>query len=144
MEEMAIRAARPRRVRLAYAAVVALCAALVVLVHHESAAFAVSPVPVQSSMRAAMSHDVHGSASVVHEGTRAAAPVAHSDGAGACSAMGGQHCSSASLSTVTLAPPSPVPGSRIAALALVAGSAPPARTVGRAPPDLFVLSSLRT
>lgn len=151
MKDAAVRSARPSRMRWAYGAVLAVCAALVVLVHHETAAFTVSSMPMAPSTRVAAPEMAHGSASAAHGHTRAdspdnraAAAMVHRDGEGACGAMGGQHCSTASLSTLSLAPPPSGAGSSIAQPPPVVGSALPPRTIGRAPPDLSVLSCLRT
>jgi hypothetical protein len=96
-------------------AVIALLAALAVLVHHETSA-----VPMAISA----------------DGTAC-------DGM-ACGGTAMQHCSTASLEIVKLAPPaqSPVPQGR-AAHDVLTSRAKAAGTTGRAPPDLSVLSQLR-
>jgi hypothetical protein len=78
-------------------------------------------------------------------GTPVAVPMMHGqgDGGGACTAMGGQHCSTAYLTTVNIAPPLACSGVRIAPPTPIADEVLPARSIGRAPPDLSVLSSLR-
>jgi hypothetical protein len=131
------------------AVVIALIAAIAVLVHHEAPDVA-SHVPVAGAMQAMgadMKHDRSASPSAPllrHAPVPHAAATVASGGDGACSGMAGQHCSTASVETVKLTPPADaVLGHTTPSSATTppAGRALPG-TVGRAPPDLSVLSRL--
>ncbi len=151
-------------VRWARGVVIALLAALAVLIHHESAAVAVGPVSssaahimtpgmvpgmAMSGGRAAPSQATtghgHGSAAAQDaERAPAAGPAMISAEGPACDGMHMPHCSAASLEVVKLAPPAPTPVFQDpAAQEAAASGAKAAGTVGRAPPDLSVLSRLR-
>jgi hypothetical protein len=145
---MAIRTGRRRAVRWARSAVIALCAALAVLVHHETAAAAVSTMHTAMhgmstpSMAASSVAALPMEPSAGHTETLGADPAAPSSDDGSC-ATDMQHCASASVDTVKL--PVPPPG-RTEQLPdpyeVVVGPAL-SGVVGRAPPDLSVLSQLR-
>ena len=109
-------------------AVIALLAALAVLVHHESSAVPIGHAAPVTAMAVPMAISADGTAC---------------DGM-ACGGTAMQHCSTASLEIVKLAPPaqSPVPQGR-AAHDVLTSRAKAAGTTGRAPPDLSVLSQLR-
>ncbi|MDN0199960.1 hypothetical protein [Streptomyces sp. S.PNR 29] len=158
---MTARGAWPPRIRasqgvarLARAAVIAVLAAFAVLVHHETAAAAVSSTsasvahvmtpgmvmadsPVAPA--SAMSGHAHGSTTV-----HAADQTMNSADGLACSGMAMQHCSTASFEVVKLAAPGLTPGQPgLAAHSAVAPGPKAAGTLDRAPPDLSVLSQLR-
>ncbi|MGW4103432.1 hypothetical protein [Streptomyces sp. NPDC004976] len=147
---MATPSARAGAVRWARGVVLALGAALAVLVHHETAAIAVTSVPsaphaghvmpgVVSSPAAAMPL----SSAVGHTDVPGASASADSSPHSACATAGMQHCTTASVEVVKLAvPPQGLAGQ--SANPYQARSGPvPAGTIGRAPPDLSVLSQLR-
>lgn len=147
---MATQQARARAMRWARGAVIALCAALAVLVHHETAAIAVTSAPSTAHAGHAMPDTTSSSAdampmssAVGHTHMPGASQSAHSSPHGACATLGMQHCATASADAVKL----PVPP-----LGHTAPSADPYRAnprlvsaaaIGRAPPDLSVLSQLR-
>ncbi|MCF1593212.1 hypothetical protein [Streptomyces muensis] len=127
----------------ARAALIALLAAFAVLVHHESPAVPVGPAA--SPAAHVMTPAGHESAAArAAEPIAAALSTAISAHGPACDGMPLQHCSTASLEVVKLAPParSPAPQDPAAHEAVTSG-ATAAGTVGRAPPDLSVLSQLR-
>ena len=167
-EFMAIREAHSggKAVRWAYGVVITLFVALAVLVHHETAAMGASPVMSASSMAAmdasfttgtAHAASMTGTANAAQTGAAHAAHVmpseaasaawepssAHSMGSGGCVAPGMQHCTTASVASVQLAAPGENGLSLLPDLREVATAPTPAGTVGRAPPDLSVLSLLR-
>lgn len=130
--------------------VVALVAVLAVLVHHE-ATTPVSHVPTAGAMRtmrAGTAHDRLAPPSAHLPGhapaPRAGASVAFGDD-GACSGMTGPHCSTASVETLKPTPPAAAcvgyTTMSSAHTPCPAGRAVPG-TVGRAPPDLSLLSRL--
>ncbi|MGW4197126.1 DUF6153 family protein [Streptomyces sp. NPDC005004] len=134
---MTLRSARDGgiAVRWTYGVFVTLCVALAVLVHHETPSMDVSSMP----HAAHAGHVMPGKTSPPVSGISA-----HNVDDDACSMCAMQHCTTASVDSVQLAAPR-----RIAFAPLVdlrhaaAGRAPGAATVGRAPPDLSVLSQLR-
>ncbi|MEU0681318.1 MULTISPECIES: hypothetical protein [Streptomyces] len=150
-------------VRWTSAAVVALFAALAVLVHHETAATAFAPtassaVHVMPGMPGTammggpsgqtmdLSSHAHDSSAVQAAeppAVAASSAVATGDGT-ACSGMVTQHCASASVDVVKLVAPtgSRVPKGLDPHNSAVAGPEA-AGVVGRAPPDLSLLSQLR-
>ena len=133
------------------AAVLVLLAAFAVLVHHETGAAGLAPVPTAEAPAiggmAGMDHtssmttptDLSG-----HDTTRrASTPVLADTDHGACSGMAMQHCSTARVDTVKLAPPStPSLGGGDAVHPGVPTGREVPETVSRAPPDLSVLSRL--
>ncbi|WP_326574866.1 hypothetical protein OG889_07420 [Streptomyces sp. NBC_00481] len=148
----AVRAGAVHRAGGAVAVLIAALVVLVVLVHHETAAITSAPprhaassphtghaMPGTTSSSAALPH---GSAPVHTDGLDAPAPAHGADGS-ACADGGMQHCASATIEVSKL--PVPPPGSppptahpqQVQTGRLLAG------TVGRAPPDLSVLSRLR-
>jgi hypothetical protein len=148
-------------VRWTRAAVIALFAALAVLVHHETAAAAIASTPssavhvmpgMQGMVMAdgaagqglGMSAHAHGNAAAQAAEVTSGAPAADGTDGPACSGMAMQHCAPASVDAVKLAPPAE---SRVTWDADPCNAAVPnpkaAGTVGRAPPDLSVLSQLR-
>ena len=90
-----------------------------------------------------------GAAHAAHVTPDEAAPVAwepssaHSMDSGGCAAPGMQHCTTASVASVQLAPPGENQFSLLPDLREATTGPTPAGTVGRAPPDLSVLSQLR-
>ncbi|CAM5243099.1 DUF6153 family protein [Streptomyces aurantiogriseus] len=120
---------------------VALCAVLAVLLHHE-----LPDAPITSEP-AATAHAMSGSASVPaahsHTGSRGTGVSANDSGSADCPSMGMQLCTAVGVNAVQLTAPSESPAStfptQIAALAGV----DIAQSVNRAPPDLSVLSQLR-
>ncbi|MDQ0913401.1 hypothetical protein QFZ22_009386 [Streptomyces canus] len=123
-------------VRWIHGVFLTLCVALAVLVHHETFAMDAPSVP----------HMVP----ATHAMPDRTAPVVSNDSShgadddGGCSTPGMQHCTTASVDSVQLAAPTRVGFDPSANLrqAAAAVSVPDA-TVGRAPPDLSVLSQLR-
>lgn len=156
------RTARGGPARWAYAAVVVLGAALALLVHHGVTA---APVAVSSSslhasslhatpLHATPGHAVPGAVAPPHtmmttgagaERTRArpVGPAVDSAGDGACAATGTQHCSTASVDTLKLPPPPRCRAEQAPCPHRAVTGRKAARTIGRAPPDLSVLSRLR-
>jgi hypothetical protein len=148
---MAIRTARGggSAARWAYGVFLTLCVALAVFVHHET------PAADASSMRGA-AHAVHVMAtegshgegphgeSLHGESPQAVSePSTHGADAGGCATPGMQHCTSASVDSVQLALPGQSAFDPLAYLRQATAGRSPAGTVGRAPPDLSVLSQLR-
>ncbi|KUL47001.1 hypothetical protein [Streptomyces regalis] len=153
-------------VRWMRAAVIAVFAALAVLVHHEIAVGALTPTQSSGShlmpgvTGMVMSHDssgqavrmpghaYHGTSTPPAEPSQAAVASASTMTSGeglACSGMLMQHCASASVDAVKFVPPPAetwVPSDLDRQPAATVGSKA-AGTVGRAPPDLSVLSQLR-
>ncbi|SHH65072.1 hypothetical protein [Streptomyces sp. 3214.6] len=150
----------PRGVaRWAWAAVIALVAALAVLIHHEAMATPMAPSPSSAAhvMPGGMvmagdpappamelSGHAHGAAAAESAAAALAGPAAYGTASAACAGMGMQHCAPVSVDEVTLVPPanSTVSGDLNAYGAVVPGAVP-AAAVSRAPPDLSVLSQLR-
>lgn len=136
VERMTIRSARGGiAVRWAYGVFLTLCVALAVLVHHETPAMDTSSMPD-------MAHAVHAMPAGTPPSVSGAS--AHSADDGTCAMPTMQHCTAASVASVQLAAPAqaafdPLMNLRQAA----AGRTPGAAAVGRAPPDLLVLSQLR-
>lgn len=147
-------------VRWASAAVIALLAASAVLIHHETAAAALSPAssPAAHLMMPGMVmaggdaapavespvHAHHSTSGTSAQPPKAAGSPMTSADATPCSGMAMQHCSTASLEVVKLAPPAQTPERWTLAVPAAVGTGPKAgRTVERAPPDLSVLSQLR-
>ncbi|MET9462062.1 hypothetical protein ABZY05_44790 [Streptomyces canus] len=123
-------------VRWAYGVFLTLCVALAVLVHHETSVTAVSP------MRGA-AHAVHATAAGTSHAHHALGSSTHSADAGGCAMLGMQHCTTASVDSVQLAPPGRSAFDLSADLRQAAVGRAPGATVGRSPPDLSVLSQLR-
>ncbi|MFI0731478.1 hypothetical protein ACH4S9_21185 [Streptomyces sp. NPDC021225] len=137
--------ARGGAVRWTRVAVIALFAALVVLVHHETAAVSAPAHATAMSGMPGMGHapatatplDATGHGSAAWP----AAPVADSD-VGPCPGMAMQHCATAGVDVVKIAPPAELRvGVGRDTRAAPAGRDVPG-TVSRAPPDLSVLSRL--
>ncbi|MEU9184695.1 hypothetical protein AB0D14_09025 [Streptomyces sp. NPDC048484] len=138
-------------VRWAYGVFLTLCVALAVLVHHETSAMGVSSMP--SAAHAVMPGAVHavmpGMAHDAHVMPDETAPSV-SDGSshsahdnGTCAAPGMQHCATASIDSVQLAVPSRAAFDPLANPGQAVAGRTPGAAVGRAPPDLSVLSQLR-
>jgi hypothetical protein len=148
---MATRKARAGAVRWVRGAVIALCAALAVLVHHETAAIAVTSMPSAPHARHAMPGMASSSSAVAmpmksaaaHTDMLGASPSVHSSPHNACAAPGMQHCTTASIEVVKLAVPSQGYAGQSANPYQAQASPVSAGTIGRAPPDLSVLSQLR-
>ncbi|MDX3308138.1 hypothetical protein P1S61_03250 [Streptomyces sp. ME08-AFT2] len=153
---MAIRTAHSgggMAVRWAYGVFLTLCVALAVLVHHETSMTSVmsmttaSPTSVSARMPAP-AHAAHAMADAAHAMAGKAAPSAsessaHGVDSGACAMPGMQHCTTASVGSVQLAAPGQSTFDPPADLERAAEGRVPASAVGRAPPDLSVLSQLR-
>ncbi|MER5224522.1 DUF6153 family protein [Streptomyces flaveus] len=147
---MAIRAAHSdggMAVRWAYGVFLTLCVTLAVLVHHETSMTATSPMSGSARMPApahaaqAMAHSGHVMAG---EATPSASESStHGAHSGACAMPGMQHCATAGVGSVQLAAPGQSTFDPPADLERAAAGRAPASTVGRAPPDLSVLSQLR-
>ncbi|MFE9446764.1 hypothetical protein [Streptomyces sp. NPDC006739] len=129
-------------VRWAYGVIVALCAALAVLVHHEVPSTGLSPMSGMSHvLPAGTSPDRHASPDAAQPSR--ADTATHPPHDGACSASGTQHCAAAGVNSLHLAVPAhstlPTPATPAPTLSRHA----PGAVVSRAPPDLSVLSRLR-
>lgn len=149
---MAIRAAHSgsMAVRGAYGVFLALCVALAVLVHHETSMTSMTAAsPVSASARmSAPAHAARAVAGAAHAMAGETAPSAsesseHGVDSGACAMPGMQHCTTASVGSVQLAAPGQNTFDLSADLERAAEGRAPASAVGRAPPDLSVLSQLR-
>ncbi|MFJ5304221.1 hypothetical protein [Streptomyces sp. NPDC088350] len=132
-------------VRWTYGVFLTLCVALAVLVHHETSATGTSSA-MSGSVHAG--HVMPGSAQVVHVmGGGAATSVSdassHDVDNGGCAMSGMQHCTTASVDTVQLAVPGQSSYDPLVSLRQAAAGRTPGALVGRAPPDLSVLSQLR-
>ncbi|MCX5275395.1 hypothetical protein [Streptomyces virginiae] len=147
---MATQKALAGAMRWGRGAVIALCAALALLVHHETAAVAVTSAPSATHTGHAMPGMASSTAGAMPQGSAAdhtdvlgASPSAHSFPHSACASLGMQHCTTASIEVVKL----PVPPQEHAGLSTnphQANARPvSAAAIGRAPPDLSVLSQLR-
>lgn len=121
-------------VRRAYGVLLTLCVALAVLVHHETATNSSSSMP--SAVRAGHVMPDGAAPSISDIPSRSADD-------GACSGPGTQHCTTASVDSVQLAVPSQSVSDALTFLQRAAEGRTPATAVGRAPPDLSVLSQLR-
>ncbi|MPY31146.1 hypothetical protein FNH09_07390 [Streptomyces adustus] len=146
---MAIRTAHSggTTVRWVYGVFIALCAALAVLVHHETTVMSTSPMTGTSSVMSTSS--MVGPTQAGHVVSGADTPNAWEpsfpnayDTCG-CDGPGMQHCAAASVATVQLAVPADSESSPFTDLREAAAGRAPAGVVGRAPPDLSVLSQLR-
>jgi hypothetical protein len=141
------------------AVVIALFAALAVLIHHEATAAPMAPSPssavhvMPGGMVMAgdpappameMSGHAHGAAATEPAAAALAGPAEHGSHSAACAGMGMQHCAPASVDEVTFVPPADSSASGdLNAYGAAVPDAVPAGAVGRAPPDLSVLSHLR-
>ncbi|TPQ23495.1 hypothetical protein FGD71_004380 [Streptomyces sporangiiformans] len=152
-------------VRWAYGASLTLCVALAVLLHHETSMTSVTSVTSVTSMTSmtsmtsaspmstsfpvpAPAHAAHAMAKTAHvmEGDAASSASessTHGVDSGACAMSGMQHCTTASVVSVQLAVPGQSALDPPADPELAAAGRAPASAVGRAPPDLSVLSQLR-
>ncbi|MEV0634490.1 DUF6153 family protein [Streptomyces sp. NPDC050619] len=122
-------------VRWAYGVFLTLCVALAVLVHHETSATGLSSMPSMAHATHVMPDET--APAVSDDSSRSA------DANGGCSMPGTQHCTTASVGSVQLALPAQVTFDQSAHLRQAAAGRAPGATVGRAPPDLSVLSQLR-
>ncbi|GAA3786628.1 hypothetical protein FNH04_13185 [Streptomyces phyllanthi] len=141
-------------VRWAYGVFLTLCVALAVLVHHETSMTSMTsmtappPMPAPAHAAHAMPEAAHAMpeeahAAVGHEAPSASDSPAHGVDSGGCAMPGMQHCTTASVGSVQLAAPGQTSLAPPADPEPTAESRAPARAVGRAPPDLSVLSQLR-
>jgi hypothetical protein len=128
-------------VRWAYGVVFTLFVVLAVLVHHETSAKGVSPMP--TAAHAVMSSTAHAHHAMPNETAPAALDHSSHSADGGCSSPGTQHCATGSLASVQLAAPTRAAFEPLANLRQALTGQAPAATVGRAPPDLSVLSQLR-
>ncbi|MFD9288401.1 hypothetical protein ACFWBV_08835 [Streptomyces sp. NPDC060030] len=147
---MATQTVRAGVVRWARGVVIALCAALAVLVHHETAAIAVTSAPSAPHAGHLMPGTASSSAGAMpmssvadHTDVLGASPSAHSSPHSACATPGLQHCTTASIEVVKLAVPSQGHAGQPANPYQAHAGPVSAGTIGRAPPDLSVLSQLR-
>ncbi|MFC4464141.1 hypothetical protein ACFPH6_06100 [Streptomyces xiangluensis] len=153
---MVIRAAHSgggTAVRWAYGVFLTLCVALAVLVHHETSMTSMTSMTTASPMSgsARMPVPAHAAHAMAHTGhvmageatPSASKSSAHGVDSGACAMPGMQHCTTASVGSVQLAAPGQSAFDSPADLKRAAAGRAPASTVGRAPPDLSVLSQLR-
>ncbi|WP_063827550.1 hypothetical protein [Streptomyces qaidamensis] len=143
---------RARAIRCAGGAVIALLAALAVLIHHETAA--VLDAPAQHATHSThIGHAMPGMASSSAAATRQVSDLAHADRFGApapahgidgstCAVPGMQHCTTGNVEVLKLPTPQGTPTQTASPYQAQPGPRP-AGTVGRAPPDLSVLSRLR-
>lgn len=142
--------------RSALGVLVALCAALAVLVHHDSTAMtaprATTPMPMAGMVSAAMAgHESHPFTSspdairLRHDVPPAAAvtPAVQADNTLCCSGGGDQHCGAASFERVELSPPREAFSASAAMRMLPSRGPATTRSAERAPPELSVLSQLR-
>ncbi|MDQ1044957.1 DUF6153 family protein [Streptomyces sp. V4I2] len=124
-------------VRWTYGVFLTLCVALAVLVHHEMSETGASPMPMP------MPSAVH----AAHTAPTAMPGTATADDNGGCSTPGitpgMQHCTTASVDSVQLATPTRGASDPLAHPRPAEAGRTPGVTVGRAPPDLSVLSRLR-
>jgi hypothetical protein len=149
---MVIRAAHGRGMaaRWAYGAFLTLCVALAVLLHHETSMTSMMAAsPMSTSFPApAPAHAAHAIAKTAHVMEGDATPSAsesstHGVDSGACAMSGMQHCTTASVVSVQLAMPGQSALDPPADPEQAAAGRAPASAVGRAPPDLSLLSQLR-
>lgn len=125
-------------VRWAYGVLLTLCVALAVLVHHETSA---TGAP---SMSASMSASAHAVRAMPDDASQTISQhSSHSVDSGGCATPGMQHCTTAGVGSVQLAVPDHSDFDPLASLRQAAAGRVPANAVGRAPPDLSVLSQLR-
>ncbi|WP_338673429.1 DUF6153 family protein [Streptomyces sp. SCSIO 30461] len=147
---MATQKALTGAMRWARGAVIVLCAALAVLVHHEIAAIALTSAPSATHTGHSMPEMAPSSAdampmgsATVHTHVPGASQSAHSSPHGACDSLGMQHCATVNADAVKL----PVPPQDHAGPSTDPDRADArpvsAAAIGRAPPDLSVLSQLR-
>ncbi|MGW3497959.1 hypothetical protein [Streptomyces sp. NPDC001020] len=135
--------------RCTRAVVIALVVVLAVLVHHETVA-PMTHVPSSRTVEAVgMTGMDHGSVPPARSHSAAPAPLANAAAPvslgsdGACTGAGMQHCSAAGVDTVKLVPPSePAVNHALAVPSRAAAGRDVPGTVGRAPPDLSLLSRL--
>ena len=131
----------------AWAAVVALLAAVAVLLHHDmmGAATRTTGMSAMSGMEHTTAVTAEANAqSGVYQATQAATPAIDHDDGGACSGPAMQHCSSGDVGTPqVLAPPSALPHAVQGSFGQgVPTGHGPSGISHRAPPDLSVLSRL--
>ncbi|WP_405531166.1 DUF6153 family protein [Streptomyces canus] len=119
----------------------ALCAVLAVLLHHE-----LPDTPV-TTMSASAAHTMPGSPShpAAHHrtGSPAAGVVAHGSDGAACPSMAMQLCTAAGVHVVQLPAPPKSPAPAFSVPVAVLAGVDVARSVSRPPPDLSLLSLLR-
>ncbi|MET9904817.1 hypothetical protein [Streptomyces sp. NPDC006446] len=137
--------ARGAVLRWTGSALITLLAALVLLVHHETADV-ITHVP-SAQATAGMHHSAE-PAIAVHTGAHAmpsavTAPAVARDDDGACCGTAAQHCSAAGVDGLKFGPPhQPSVGCTPALPAGAAAGRDVPGTTSRAPPDLSVLSRL--
>ncbi|MFI6436891.1 hypothetical protein [Streptomyces sp. NPDC050759] len=124
-------------VRWTYGVFLTLCVALAVLVHHETSVTEAPP------MGGAADHAVHTMVAGHPHAQHVLESSPHSADAGGCAMPGMQHCTTASVDAVQLAPPGRSAFDASADLRRATVGRAPGPTVGRSPPDLSVLSQLR-
>ncbi|MER5213884.1 DUF6153 family protein [Streptomyces sp. NPDC002838] len=120
--------------RRAYGVILTLCVALAVLVHHE-----ISTAEAPSMRGPAHAHHV----TAAQAQPALSETSVHGADAGACAMPSMQHCTTASVDSVRLAAPGQSAFVPLTHLRQSAVGSAPAAAVGRAPPDLSVLSQLR-
>ncbi|WP_030901120.1 DUF6153 family protein [Streptomyces sp. NRRL F-5126] len=134
MAQRAARGSGGTALRWTYGVLGTLCVALAVLVHHETCAVAMPTAGMASTL--SPGHDAHVPAG------RPSASV-HGVVSGGCGMSGMQHCAAASVGSVQLPAPGQSPFVAPADLRATVPGTAPTSAVGRAPPDLSVLSRLR-
>ncbi|WP_245608099.1 hypothetical protein [Streptomyces hokutonensis] len=139
VERMMTRSARggSSAVRWAHGVFLALCVALAVLVHHEMPAMDLLCVPDSAQTAHVTPRSPGNGASAVSDVS------VHNAAADVCSMPGMQHCTTASVDSVQLAVPDRTTFDPLVNPRQAAAGRAPAAAVGRAPPDLLVLSQLR-
>jgi hypothetical protein len=153
---MAMATVRASAIRCAGGAVIALLAALAVLIHHETAAVSDAPVPhaTHSTHSTHNGHAMPGMASSSAAAARHVSDPTHADrfstpapehgvDGSNCAVPGMQHCTTASVEVLKLPMPPQGTPMQMASPYQAQPGPRPAGTVGRAPPDLSVLSRLR-
>ncbi|MFE9437958.1 DUF6153 family protein [Streptomyces sp. NPDC006602] len=122
-------------VRWVYGVLLTLCVTLAVLVHHET--FAMDSSSMASAVHATHAMPDETAPTASHDSSHSA------DDDGGCATPWMQHCATAGVDSVQLAPPAQAAFDPPADLRQAVVARAPGATVGRAPPDLSVLSQLR-
>ncbi|MFI7102465.1 DUF6153 family protein [Streptomyces sp. NPDC050161] len=129
--------------RFAFAALLAVCVAVAVLIHHEMPMLAAPPASASGhAAHAVMDETADEKAPSAAEPTVANSSE-RSAGAAGCAAPGTAHCNAAGIDSVQLAVPDQGVLDPFADLRSAAAGRVPGGVASRAPPDLSVLSVLR-
>ncbi|MFG2222615.1 DUF6153 family protein [Streptomyces sp. NPDC048644] len=131
-------------VRFAFAALLAVCVAVAVLIHHEMPMLVAPPASASSghAAHAVMDGAADDKAPSAAEPS-VASPSERSAGAAGCAAPGTAHCNAAGIDSVQLAVPDQGVLDPFADLRSAAAGRVPGGVASRAPPDLSALSVLR-